>query len=230
MLRSAKKKNLLRGILAGWVLLGAFLPCFFAVGETGYSFHTKDGASQVSAGSSPIFLTWSCIALILFMAMLNTRAEETAVGIPSMARRWAAFFVDFWFSLTVLSSITGLVPLLIEGARTGHFVWQFSRDYSVATDELVGIPLVLLAMALMFLYFAWPLTKGKQTVGGFILRLRTTPPFGDRGVFTLREALRRVWFEFRGCCSFLRWRTRDSEGRTWYDQETNCTVVLIQYE
>jgi RDD family len=230
-LRPAIKMNLLRGILAVWFLLGVCLPYFFAAGETGYSFHSKDGVSQVSAGSSPVFLAWSFIAIILFIAMSKMKADEIPAGIPSLLRRSAAFFIDFSFSLAILTSVGGLVPLLIEAARTGHFVWQFARDYSVASDELVGIPLVLLMMALMFLYFAWPLTKGKQTVGCFILRLRTTPPFGDRGAFTSEEAIRRVWFEIRGSCSFL-WlrKSRDSQGRTWYDRETNCTVVLIKYE
>jgi hypothetical protein len=55
-----------------------------------------------------------------------------------------------------------------------------------------------------------------------------TPPFGDRGRFTLREAMKRTYYEFTGLCSMFgrKWDS-DELGRSWYDRRTNCTVVLI---
>lgn len=86
-------------------------------------------------------------------------------------------------------------------------------------------------MVLMFLYLVWPLTKGKQTIGYFIMNLRVTPPFGNTGAFTFRAAVRRVWLEFWETGSLLLGRKdRDSEGRTRYDRETGCNVILIKYE
>jgi uncharacterized RDD family membrane protein YckC len=130
-----------------------------------------------------------------------------------------------------LASITlvALVPLWLEAARTGHFTWHFQRDYAVSTDGVFALPSVLGFLALMVLYFVFPLTRGKQTVGCFIMRLKVTPPFGDGGCFTFPNALKRTYYEFSGLATFLtrKW-DRDGQGRTWYDIQTNCTVVLIE--
>jgi len=222
--------NLLRAVVAFWFVLSFAVPYVFSVGEVGYTAHSKNGAVYVSAGSHPAFLVWSAIGLALFLLLMRMKAEETFDGVPSLKRRFLAFVVDFLFSLTIVTSFGGMLPLWVEGVRTGHFSWHFARDYSLQSDELFIFPGVLLSMRLMLLYFVWPLMKGRQTIGCFILRLRITPPFGDRGAFTFREAFRRTWYEFKGLCSLLRIREpRDSDGRTWYDKETNCTVVLIRY-
>ena len=199
--------------------------------QIGFSFHSHGGVTYVAGGARPAFLAWVIVATILLLTLLSFRAENAPDGIPSLGRRYAASIIDFFFVLGILAPVGGMLALWIEAARTGRFVWQFERDYYVGTDELIGVPLVLISLALMFLYFVWPLTKGKQTVGCFILRLKTTPPFGNQGAFTFRQAVRRVWFEFQGGLSILQLREgRDGQGRTWYDQKTNCTVLLVRYE
>lgn len=204
MLRPAIKMSLLRAVMAFWVLLSFILQYVFSVGEVGYTAHGKNGEAYISAGSHPAFLVWSAIAVLLFLVLMRIKAEEIPDGVPSLMRRFLAFIIDFLFSLTIVSTFGGMLSLWIEGVRTGHFSWHFARDYFVPNDEILAIPFVLLSMALMLFYFAWPLTKGRQTVGCFILRLKVTPPFGDTGAFTFREAIRRVWYEFKGLGSFLR--------------------------
>jgi RDD family protein len=222
--------NLLRAVVAFWFLLSFVVQYVFSVGEVGFVAHSKDGQMHVSAGSHPVFLVWSAIGLVSFLVLMRMKAEETFDGIPSLKRRFLALVIDFSFSVTVITSLAAMLPLWLESMRTGHFSWHFSRDYSLPADEIFIVPEVLLSMGLTLLYFVWPLTKGKQTVGCFILRLRVTPPYGDRGVFTFRQALQRTWCEFKGLCSLLRiGEQRDSDGRTWYDRETNCTVILIRY-
>lgn len=223
--------NLLRAIAGVWVSLSLPLEYLFSAGVVGYTSEWKNGKEYVTAGSHPALLAWSIVGIGLFALLIKIDAEESPAGTPSGLRRFSAFLIDFWFSLAVLASLGGLLPLWIESLRTGHFSWHFERDYSVQTDQIFAFPFVLLTMALMFLYFAWPLTQGKQTVGCFITCIRTTPPFGDRGSFAFREAARRIWFEIKGLTLF--WGVkggRDSQGRTWYDRETNCTVILIKYE
>jgi hypothetical protein len=91
--------------------------------------------------------------------------------------------------------------------------------------------LCLSFLALMVLYFAFPLTRGRQTVGCFIMRIKVTPPLGDRGRFTFREAFRRTYYEFNGLSPFL-WLSKDwdmdGHGRTWYDIKSDCSVVLVE--
>jgi uncharacterized RDD family membrane protein YckC len=129
--------------------------------------------------------------------------------------------------MLTVSSIAELIPLLLETRRTGRFAWHFQRNYSTNTDGLAALA-SLVSIALMVLYFAFPLTRGRQTVGYFIVGLKVAPPFGDEGRFTLKAALMRTYFAFVGLCSVLtrKWDP-DGQGRTWYDRKTNCTVVLV---
>jgi hypothetical protein len=229
--RSAIKLKFLRlGVMLFLVLSIVFLQVY-SIGQVGYSAQWKDGEALVSAGSHPVAIVWAIVALLIFLAVLRIKADETIRGVPTLARRFAALLIDFWFSILAVSSFATIIPLWLEAVRTGHFSWNFQRDHSVSTDEIFALPFVLANMVVIFLYFVIPLTKGKQTVGCFVMRLRVTPPFGTEGSFTFRQAVQRTWYEFRGLCGFLSTgKDRDSEGRTWWDRKTNCTVVLVDYQ
>lgn len=231
MSKTATLMNSFRAIATLWVAVDLILIHFFATGEIGYTSHWENGKGYVTAGTHPVFLIWSAVAIVIFLMVLRVRTEEFPAGVASGKRRILAFAIDFWFSLATLSSLGGLLVLMAESARIGKFVWQFQRNYTVPSDEYLGIPIVLSTMVLMVLYFAWPLTKGKQTVGYFIMGMKVTPPFGTSGSFTFWQAIRRVRLAFTGTLSLLsRKADRDSTGRTWYDRETNSTVILIKYE
>src|ERR1051326_6395012 len=209
MSRTAVRMSLLRGAMLIWVaplFLIFFIPIPYAR-EIGYSLHSTERGTVVSAGSHPVQLVWSSVTLIFFLALMQINVCEIRAGVPTLARRFFAFLTDFLLRVITVAPFAGLVPLWMEAMRTGHFEWHFQRDYSVPGDELmlVGVPVT---MALMLLYFVWPLMKGKQTVGCFIFGIKVTPPFGDSGVFTFRAALRRVWYEFKGLASLLRIRER----------------------
>ncbi len=217
--------------VATMIFLAAGFAVMLHTGETGFSEVTKNGETEMSVGSDPVLIIWDAMAIVLFAALMRIRSKTVVVGIPTLKRRTAALFIDFWFSLATVSTVIALVPLWLEARRTGHFSWHFERDYAVGTDALVT-PLALLVMAVMFLYFAFPLTKGKQTVGCFVMRLRVTPPFGEEGRFTFREALRRTGYGLWGLMTW-KWAAkgfRDGQGRTWWDRETDCRVVLVQYD
>jgi hypothetical protein len=226
--RSATWTKLLRLASIILVALSFVTVHSFNVGQVGNTMQWKDGTAFISAGSHPAILVWDALAIVLFVTLMLRNAITAVIGIPSRGRRIAALLIDFWFSLLTLSGIDALVPLWLEAARTGHFAWHFQRDFAVSTDEVFALPSVLVFMALIVLYFVFPLTRGKQTVGCFIMRLKVTPPFGDGGCFTFRAALKRRYYEFMGLTSLLsrKW-DRDEQGRTWYDIQTNCTVVLL---
>jgi uncharacterized RDD family membrane protein YckC len=203
--------------------------------QVGFSLTTANGKSEVSAGSHPIMLIWFGLSIALYVALMVVNDDTVAFGKATMKRRTVAFLVDFWFSLLGLSAFGALLPLYLEAIRTGHFFWTFERSYTESTDVLFGVPLILVTMGLMFLYFVIPLTKGKQTVGCLVMGIKVTPPFGEEGQFTFPQAVRRTWFEFRGLCTlpFNLFNLKDgrgSDGRTWYDIETNCRVVLVKHE
>lgn len=225
---SISATRMLRLMAATLVAVSFVIIQFINIPEVGSFAQISDGKAVVLAGSHPGIVIWDVVAILLFITLMLRNANSTIMGVPSRARRIASFAIDFWFSLLILSSIEALAPLALEAARTGHFVWHFQRAYTVGTDAAYALPGVLITMTLMIFYFAFPLTRGEQTVGCFIVRIKTTPPFGDSGRFTFRAALRRTFYEFRGLASIISrdWK-RDTSGRTWYDIETNCTVVLI---
>jgi len=197
--------------------------------QVGGSMTWKDGNTFISAGSDPTMLIWAVLSIALFVVLMVRKPSTVAEGIPSRKRRIMAVVIDLWFSALALVSIMSPVPLWIEAARTGHFSWYFQRNYSVNTDILSEL-LVPLGWALVILYFAFPLMRGRQTLGCFIMRLRVAPPFGDEGSFTLKAALMRTYYAFIGLVTLTlltRNRERDDQGRTWYDRKTNCTVVLV---
>jgi hypothetical protein len=146
--------------LASVTLVGlSFLATHVVKGSVGSSFVSENGAVLVSAGSQPIVLVWDAVAILLFVVLMLRPSNSGAVGVPSRFRRFAAFAIDFWFSVLALSSIFALLPLFFEAMRTGHFAWQFQRDSVVGTDGLLTLPSVLLFMASLFLYFVFPLKR-----------------------------------------------------------------------
>jgi hypothetical protein len=231
MAQTAARMNSLRMVLTAWVILLFVLFYGVSIRQVGFSIHESDNAYHVSVGLHPFLLGWSIIAVFLFLAIMHIEGQTSEDGMPGLRRRFLAFLIDFIFSLAVTSTFAAMIALLIEYSHATQFTWSFERNYSLPTDNTILFPLVVLTMALMFLYFVWPLTRGKQTVGAFIMRLSTTPPFGDKGCFTFRDAAQRVWFEFRGLTLFAVFRPGlDGQGRTWYDRETNCKVRLIRYQ
>jgi len=209
------------------VLLSFVIMYFFDVGQVGVSMQWKNGSTSISAGSHPAELIWAAAAVALFIVLMLRKPGNITEGVPTVKRRVLAFLVDFWFSLSVVSSVGALVPLWFESVRTGHFAWRFHRTYSANTDGLAALA-SLCFMALMVLYFAFPLTRGRQTVGYFIVGLRVAPPFGNEGRFTFKAALLRTFYAFVGLTSVLtrKW-DRDGRGRTWYDRKTECTVCIV---
>lgn len=202
----------------------------FDIRQVGDFMRWKNGDTSVSAGSHPAVLIWAAAAIALFVLLMVRKPGAVTEGVPTRKRRILAFLIDFWFSLSIVSGVGAMFPLWLEARRTGHFAWYFQRNYSADTDGLAALS-SLVTMALMVLYFAFPLTRGRQTVGYFVVGLKVAPPFGDEGRFTLKAALMRTYYAFAGGASLLtrNW-DRDGQGRTWYDQKTNCTVFFISDE
>jgi uncharacterized RDD family membrane protein YckC len=216
--------------------IGAFAVVAFQVGSLyvfpgvgGGAREWSNGATTVSATSSSVALAWSLLGILLFVILMTRNQSAVPAGVPAWWRRAGAFFIDFHFGVITLAGVATMVALVLEAEKTGHFVWNSQPRYSDPTEFVLLIPLTLLFMAVLFLYFAFPLTRGKQTVGCFVMRIKVTPPFGTEGCFTWPGAVRRTWYEFRG---LGRWTSllkpkRDADGNTWYDIESGCHVALV---
>jgi uncharacterized RDD family membrane protein YckC len=198
---------------------------WFQKGVNGYFLESKNGRTHVEAGSDPTVVLLSLLGIALF-CILTIRQVRIGESQPaSLPLRFTVFLFDSWFSLFTLSSIFSLPSLLLEAYRTGTFQWHFERDYSVPTDT-IEVVLILVYLAIIVLYFVLPLVTRRQTLGCWIFRLATVNGDGDVLYLPFSTAAWRVLMEFSGLIHPIRTvKERDSQGRTWYDRETGLTVV-----
>jgi len=167
----------------------------------------------------------SVIALVVYFLVANAQVKQEEFRPAQMWRRTAAFVVDFWIAVFTLGALFGFLDILLEASRTGVFRWHFERDYLVSSDK-ASFVLVFVGLAFFAGYFLFPLMRRGQTIGCWIFKLVTVNLNGYAVSLPLSTALRRLYAEFRGIVSPLRtFRTRDEQGRTFYDVESGFTVV-----
>src|SRR5260370_16030999 len=142
----------LRLAIMMFLAFGFVIPWLFSIGEVGYYAEWKNGEALVSAGSHPAILVWAAIAVVLFVVLMRLSANEVTAGVPSLWRRFAAFLIDFWFSILTLS-IADLLPLWLGRFGRDVFAWHFRRGYAVLAHESFWLPFVLLSIGFLFLYF-----------------------------------------------------------------------------
>jgi hypothetical protein len=207
-------------------VLSSFVWAFWGqAGEIGSFIEIKDGVSHVSAGTNLPAVAMGALMPLIYLVVLATRAEKHQFRIAPIWRRAAASAVDLWFALFALSAFFGCIPVLFENFRTGIYRWRFERDYLVASDWF-SFALVFLFLAAFVAYFLLPLMRRGQTVGVWIFKLVTVNSDGSVVCLPFWVGIRRLRAEFRGLASPLRTiRTRDEEGRTFYDVESGFTVV-----
>jgi hypothetical protein len=217
--------NILRSLAATAVVAHFIWFFWFNKESVGYFSETNNGATRIYGGTTPAHVLAAIFGIALFCILMTIEVRVEDFQIPSIWRRFAAFLIDFYFSLFTLSSVGAIIPLLLEARRTGAFKWHFQRDHFVASDA-VDTALVFVVMAGIIFYFALPLAWRRQTVGCFILRIATASAGGSVLYLPLSTALWRTYREFIGLCSPIRTiKERDSQGRTWYDRETGFMVV-----
>ena len=193
--------------------------------QIGMSMEMVNGATNVSAGTSPVAIITSIAMLAIYCLILSNRVATDSSRIAPIWRRVAAFLLDFWVLVFSMGALSGCFDVLLEAHRTGQFRWYFERDYAVATDGF-SVALVILSLAALVAYFLLPLIKGGQTVGGWFFRIVTVNLEGHAVVLPFSIATRRLYAEFRGLMSPVKTlRGRDEQGRTLYDLESGYTVV-----
>jgi len=201
---------------------------WFQKGQLGYRAYARDSVQFVAAGTTPIALISSFVGIgVLFVLM----RQELRVGdsqISPLWRRYAALLIDFWFSVYVFASITPLIPLLFEAARTHSFQWHFERDYRVPSDWAMVV-LILTAIGAIAAYFVLPLANRRQTLGYWVMRLATVGSDGSVVSLPLSVAFRCAYLEFTELLSpssFWRvLRGRDTQQRTPHDRDIGLMVV-----
>lgn len=135
---------------------------------------------------------------------------------PGLLRRLAAMVYDALalFGVLVVAAAIPVIPLGV------------SAGYRIPSDSLL-FRLYLLAVILG--YFAWPWTKGGQTLGMRAWRIRVLR--ADGGELRWRDALLRL----AGAClswaalglGFI-WVLVDREGLAWHDRLSGTRLVMVR--
>ncbi|MDD2335944.1 MAG: RDD family protein [Geobacteraceae bacterium] len=151
-----------------------------------------------SAGTSLIALVVSPFLIALLTAYKPKGKRETSGAIVSLWRRFCAFIIDFYIALLPASAILAIPAILVEWHHTDIFVLKFSREFSRATDVLAAIAPTLLGFAWLLFYFSYPITKGKQTIGQYIMGYRIALKNNDK--VSVKKAILRTLFSFFVLC------------------------------
>jgi uncharacterized RDD family membrane protein YckC len=96
------------------------------------------------------------------------------------------------------SAILAFPAILVEWHHTDIFVWQFSREFSRATDVFTAIVPALLGFAWLLFYFSYPITQGNQTIGQYVMGYRIALKNNDN--VTVNKAILRTIFSFFVLC------------------------------
>ena len=137
----------------------------------GAGIETANGETTVRAASSPTTIIWSLVALSALTIFLRL-ARRPIPGTPvKWVRRVIACALDIVVYVTSVGGLLALIPLLVEAKRVGQFHWSFSRSFLVWQDWFsIGIPTFAILLSFV-VYLGWPVVHGKQTVGGYIMRV-----------------------------------------------------------
>ena len=224
--------KVLQGVAIGVVAFDLCCLYVFPNAWIGRSRESSNGVATASSVSVLVTIIWSVLGLSLFTVLMTRRQSLSVVGVPAWWRRVTAFLIDFHFALITLVGTSEIAGLALRVTMTGHATPDYQSPHSMTPAFVVVIVtlLALVSLAALLLYFVFPLTKGRQTVGCFVMGIKVTPPFGIEGRFTWSAAIRRTWLEIHGTCSGTWFNPRrDADGNTWYDLESGCRVVSVDY-
>ncbi len=225
MIQANKNAWVLRALVA-IALASLFVwDTWFQKGFVGYSATIQGDRARVVAGSNPAVVLLSVLATVLFCVLTKAKVRVGEYQPASLELRFASFLIDIWFVSFSTSGLSSFICLLLEAHRTGTFQWHFERSYSVSSD-FIAFLIVLVDLALIVSYFVIPLSKCRQTVGCWIFRLATVSGSGDVLYMPVSTAAWRVFMQANAIAHPIRtFKERDAQGRTWYDRETGLTVV-----
>lgn len=145
---------------------------------------------RIGAGTAPWALWFAGLISVLYVCLMISKPATPGQGFLGWWRRIAAFFVDFFLAMGIVSPVVGLIPVVAEWKRTGIFAWSFERTASAPEDTLVLALTMILGVSALLIYFALPLVRGRPTPGACALGYQIVGDGGAR--VTPLVALKRI--------------------------------------
>ena len=211
------------------VLVGA-LALSAAGGVTGFFMAAAIGAGFMAARSSLVGLFAALLLALAYWNAITERGTADGTSAAGISRRAVAYVIDLVIAFAVLPPVLAFPLLWLEAGSSGAFHWTFQRTDLVPTDVLVGVPLLLLSIVLLNLYFAYPLVRGTQTPGCYLLGIRIID-FDEAEKVPLGRAALRSFLAFLAACGFFitvplaLWSGQP--GVLWYDEMMDTRAVKL---
>jgi uncharacterized RDD family membrane protein YckC len=201
----------------------------FAEPDTGFVMTASLGSGFMAASSSPAMLFAAGLMAVAYRGSLGSIGRAEMSHNAGVTRRGVAYVIDLFAATLIIPAFLTVPLLLVEANRTGTFQWAFERTELVPTDVLVGLPLMLLGIVLLNLYFAVPVVRGTQTLGCHLVGIRIVD--FDGADVSLGRAVLRSFLAFVAACAFvitlpLAWLSGD-KGVLWHDTVMDTRAVKL---
>jgi hypothetical protein len=184
----------------------------------GASAEWSNGNYRYAGGTNPWLLVLSFLVIGLYLWFMRSSVAELGSPMPTVVRRYLAFWMDFCIAMLAVCPVVGLIPTLAEWGRTGEFEWNFERTTYVDGDGIViAISILLMFIALAF-YYALPLVLARPSPGSCVAGYQIVADEGRKITFPI--AVGRIALGFVSLCAFYiaPFIARDRKrGKYWVD-------------
>jgi hypothetical protein len=184
---------------------------------------------RYAGGTNPWMLILSFLVIGLYLWLMRSSVAEAGTPMPTVVRRYLAFFMDFCIAMLAVGPVVGLIPTLAEWGRTGEFEWSFERTTYFNGDGIVIAGSVLLIFIALALYFACPLVLAKPSPGSCIAGYQIVADEGRK--ITFRIAMGRIALGFVSLCAFYiaPFIARDrKKGKYWVDAVFGTRAIRLK--
>jgi uncharacterized RDD family membrane protein YckC len=200
-----------------------------STGVTGFILLATMEGEYVFARSNPTAIVAAVMALLGYWIAASDHEECNPLRLPGVTRRAIAYLIDLFVLTSSVPALLSIPLLWAEASRTGVFHWAFERTGLVPSDIFVGVPILLLHLVLLNLYFAYPLTVGTQTIGNRLMGFRIVDD--AHGTVPLGRAVIRSFLAFLAVCGFfvtIPWALiMPSKGLLWHDLAMDTIAVRL---
>jgi RDD family len=182
------------------------------------------------ASLSPIALIGGiCLGLFAFLFRSKNQPLHYIPRVP-LWRRLISFYIDIIIALAIAVPFDILLILLVESFYTGKFSWQFQRQGVRDYDATFGIFATFLTMGWFLFYLSYPIAKGRQTIGHFIMRYRIA---NKQSSISLTKA---TWHSVLGFLVLCVWiisvplAACDSKKQLFHESDNDFFPELLKYD
>ncbi len=166
--------------------------------------------------------------MLAYFVLMYAEPSASRVPLPGIFRRFVAFWLDFLIAMMMAGPIVGLLPTIVEWRRTGVFEWAIERNTPAAWDSLLIWATFILTLAILILYFAWPLLRHRPSPGTCILGYQVVSEEGTS--LNLARAILRTLAGFVAVCvavaALIAGREK-KKGQFWLDKIFGTRAVRL---